>query len=106
MVSERAPAAFWFDNRRDRSAFVDIPLPRAERTPLHRAPQAGRVPIRHESSGVREFALLGVLVLSLSSLVIARIALKVSAVAIINAPATSAMVIAVGILVWTRRRTR
>ena len=106
MSTHARAAAFWFDNRRDPSAFVDLPLPRADRAALHLSLKAGHVPIRHESSGFRALALVGMLVLSLSGLVIARVALRLSAAAILVAPATYVLAaVAVGIVIWTWRKT-
>ncbi|MCP3102733.1 hypothetical protein LZ198_28040 [Myxococcus sp. K15C18031901] len=79
LSTENFAAAFWFDARRDPTAFFDVPLPKSERVVLTEALKAAGIPIRQEGSIARVLSLVGVLALSLGALTVARVALKSAA---------------------------
>ncbi len=100
-------ASYWLDARRDPTAFVDVPGPRAERERLHEALVAAGVPLRREGSATRVVALGAAIALALGGLTIARVALGLAATTVLAAPLTWAVAAAVlAALVWVWRRTR
>jgi hypothetical protein len=107
LTTQQRVAAFWFDARRDPTAFVDVPLPRDARARLLGALHAAGVPVRREGSAARVLALIGALALGLAGLTVARVGLGLSMVAIAASPATwSAGSVAMGLVAWTWWRLR
>ncbi|AGC49341.1 hypothetical protein MYSTI_08075 [Myxococcus stipitatus DSM 14675] len=79
LSTENRVAAFWFDARRDPTAFFDVPLPKSERGVLTEALKAAGIPLREEGSIARVLSLVGALALTLGALVVARVALASAA---------------------------
>ncbi|WP_342377576.1 hypothetical protein NVS55_39740 [Myxococcus stipitatus] len=75
LSTESRVAAFWFDARRDPTAFFDVPLPKSERGVLLEALKAAGIPLREEGSIARVLLLAGVLTLTLGALTVARVVL-------------------------------
>jgi hypothetical protein len=84
-----------------------VPGPRAARAALHAALGEAGVPLARQGSAVRVLVLAGALVLALAGLTLARVALKLSATALVAAPVTwlaaALVVLAIAWLFWRTR---
>ncbi len=98
-------AALWLDDRRDPTAFFDLPTSSESRVALCKSLLAAGVEITREGSAERVIVLVGSLALALFTSVVARVAFKMSVVAIIASPLTWCGVVLLSVVVfWSWRR--
>jgi hypothetical protein len=110
LSTENRVAAFWFDARRDPTAFFDVPLPRSERVLVREALKAAGIPMRQEGSITRVLSLVAVLGLSLGALAVARVGLKwaaalLAALSFGGLLAATLVITLVGAVWWATRDT-
>ena len=101
-------ARFWFDARRDPTAFIDVPVAPEDRLPLREALREAEVPITRESSLGRITGLAGIAVMLLCGLTLWRVSLGLAATMVggtLGAPATL-ILLSVSTSAWLWRKTR
>lgn len=84
--SERRVVDYWFDSRRDPSAFVDILLRAQQLADVRAALGGSGIPVRRERSLARAFAFGGALALLLCGFFIAKVTLGLAAVVLVTSP--------------------